>query len=93
MLTLTCLIKKEREQYASLCIELDIASCGHTKKEAFNGLKNAIETYLDYMASEGRTNEIYRPVPIADLKEFLFPNRTIAEQSLKAIPFEVEYAC
>ena len=63
MQSFTCLVKKEGNQYASVCVELDIASCGHTKKEAIKGLKDAIEAYLEYMISEGRENEIYRPVP------------------------------
>ena len=49
MKSFTCLVKKEENQYASLCIELDIASCGHTKTQAVQGLKNAIETYIEYM--------------------------------------------
>ena len=43
MPSFTCLVRREGNQYASLCVELDIASCGHTKKEAIEGLKNAIE--------------------------------------------------
>ncbi|MBU0567962.1 hypothetical protein KJ693_02735 [bacterium] len=92
MQSLTCLAKKEGNQYASLCVELDISSCGSTKKEAVQGLKNAIEAYLEYMVSEGRENEIYRPVPMNELKDFLFPEQTIYEQQLKAIPLEFEYA-
>jgi len=71
MQSFTCLVKKEGAQYASLCIELDIASCGTTKKEAVDGLKNAIETYLEYMISVNREDEIYRPVPMNELKDFL----------------------
>jgi predicted RNase H-like HicB family nuclease len=67
----TCFVKKEGNQYASLCLELDVAACGRTKKQALEGLKNAIEAYLDYMISEGRNDEIYRPVPMSDLKSFL----------------------
>ncbi len=92
MQSLTCLVKKEENQYASLCVELDIASCGNTKKEAIQCLKNGIETYLEYMVSEGRENEIYRPVPMKELKDFLFPEHTMSEQPLKAIPLEFEYA-
>jgi len=88
----TCLVKKEGNQYASICVELDLASCGHTKKEAIAGLKNTIEAYLEFMISEERENEIYRPVPMKELRDFLFPERTINEQSLKAIPMEFEYA-
>ena len=65
------LVKKEGRQYASLCVELDIASCGSTQKEAIQGLQNAMEAYLEYMVSEKRADEIYRPVPMEELKEFL----------------------
>ncbi len=71
MQSFTCLVKKEGNQYASLCVELDVASCGNTKKEAIEGLKNAIEAYLEYMISENRKNEIYRPVPMLDLSDFV----------------------
>ena len=92
MKSFTCLVKKEENQYASLCIELDIASCGHTKKEAVEGLKNAIEAYLEYMISEKREKEIYRPVPMNALKDFLFPEHTPYEKAFRAIPLEIRYA-
>ena len=68
---LACLLKKEGNQYAALCVELDIASCGKNKKEALEGLRDAAEAYLEYMIAENRRDEIYRPVPINELKEFL----------------------
>ena len=92
MQTFTCLVKKEGNQYASLCVELDVSSCGHTKKEAVEGLKNAIEAYLEYMISEGREDEIYRPVPMNELRDFLFSENNTHEQPLKAISLELEYA-
>ncbi len=92
MQSLTCLVKKEEDQYVSLCVELDIASCGGTKKEAIQCLKNGIEAYLEYMVSAGRKNEIYRPVPMNELKNFLFPEHTVHEQPLKALSLEFEYA-
>ena len=70
-MNLTCLIKKEGSQYASLCVELDVASCGKSKTEALDGLKRAIETYIEYMVSEGRQQDISRPVPMDELKGFL----------------------
>lgn len=88
----TCLVKKEGNQYASLCIELDIASCGATQKEAIRGLQNAMEAYLEYMVSEKRETEIHRPVPMDELKDFLFPGDAVLEQSLKAVPLEIEDA-
>ncbi len=88
----TCFIKKEGNQYASLCIELDVASCGRTKKDALDGLKRAIETYIDYMVSEGRQKKMYRPVPMNELKTFLFPQDEIEEKTFKAIPLSFQYA-
>lgn len=92
MQSLTCLIKKEGNQYASLCVELDIASCGKNKKESLDSLRDAAEAYLEYMIAENRRDEIYRPVPIDELKEFLFAGDEIAEQSFKAIPLVLEHA-
>ena len=77
----TCFIKKEGNQYASLCVELDVASCGITKKEALNSLKGAIETYIEYMVSENRIDEIYRPVPMDELRSFLFTEEDLGEKS------------
>ena len=89
---LTCFIKREGNQYASLCVELDVASCGRTKKEALDSLKDAIETYIEYMISEGQKKEIYRPVPMSELKQFLFPENDTEEKTLKAIPLTVQNA-
>ena len=88
----TCFIKKEGSQYASLCVELDVASCGKTKKEALDGLKRAIEAYIEHMLFEGRENEIYRPVPMNELKTFLFPEHGEEEKTFKAIPLSFQYA-
>ena len=92
MESFTCLIKKEADQYASLCIELDIASCGNTKEEATQELKNAIEAYLTFMIEEGRGDEIYRPVEMRELKSFIFPEDTRCEESISAISLDFEYA-
>jgi predicted RNase H-like HicB family nuclease len=71
VLRLTGLIKKDEDQYSSLCLELDVASCGRTKEEAITGLNAAIETYVNYLIEEGREDEIYRPVPQDAIREFL----------------------
>ena len=92
MESVTCLVKKEGNQYVSLCVELDVASCGRTQKEAVGGLRNAIEAYLEYMLSEKRGNDIYRPVPMGELRDFLFTQDIVSEQSLKAIPLALEHA-
>ena len=92
MQSLTCLVKKEGDQYASLCIELDVASCGNTHEEALQGLRDSIDTYLGFMVEEGRQDDIYRPVPMNELHTFLFPDEFAVEHTFKAIPVEVAYA-
>ena len=93
MQPVTCLVKKEGSQHVSLCVELDVASCGTTKKKAIEGLKNTIAAYIEYMTSQKRDKEIYRPVPMDELRNFLFPHGTTAdEQAVKAIQLEFEYA-
>ena len=49
----TCFVKKEGGQYASLCVELDVASCGRTQKDALNGLKRVVETYIEIWLPRG----------------------------------------
>ncbi len=71
MLRLTCLIRREGDQYASLCLELDVASCGRTREEAFRALQDAVEAYVTHLVAEGREQEILRPVPPEAIREFL----------------------
>lgn len=68
---LGCLLKREGDQWASLCPELDVASCGQTLEEAKQALKDAVETYILFMLEEGLRDEIPRPVSQADIQEFL----------------------
>jgi predicted RNase H-like HicB family nuclease len=75
LLNLTCSIKKDKDQYASLCLELDVASCGKTREEALAGLKATIETYVHYLVEEGRVDEISRSVPGEAIREFLLGER------------------
>jgi len=44
------------------------------------------------MVSEGRQKDIYRPVPMNELKTFLFPEDELEEKSFKAIPLSFQYA-
>ena len=93
VLKLTCMVKKEGNQYSSLCLELDVASCGKTKEEAIDGLKGAVETYVNYLVDEGRENQMYRPVPQDAIREFILSG---AERSklttVYAVPLEFSYA-
>ena len=64
--------KKNWNQYSSLCVELDVASWGITKKEALDNLRRTIETYIKYMIDDGHGNEVNRPVPMNELRKFLY---------------------
>ena len=93
VLRLTCLIKKDEDQYSSLCLELDVASCGRTREEAFEGLEATVETYVNYLVEEGREEQIYRPVPPDAIREFLLGE--VEERRLTtvyAVPLEFTYA-
>ena len=70
-LNLTCIVKPEEGQYSALCLELDVASCGDTEEEAIASLRDAIETYVVYMLEEGGEKELFRPVSLTALREFL----------------------
>lgn len=93
VLRVTCLIKKEGDQYSSLCLELDVASCGKTRGEAFEGLKAAVETYINYLIEEGREAEIHRPVPQEAIREFLVGEVEARKLvTVYAVPLEFSYA-
>ncbi|MEK6766354.1 MAG: hypothetical protein AABY49_09055 [Planctomycetota bacterium] len=62
------------------------------KRERLGGLRNAIAEYLEFMVSEGREDEVYRPVPMNELKDYLFPENNTIEQYLETISLEFEYA-
>jgi len=44
------------------------------------------------MLSEGRQNDIYRPVPMNELKSFLFPENETEEKTFNAVPLSFKYA-
>ncbi|RMG54066.1 MAG: hypothetical protein D6723_05835 [Acidobacteria bacterium] len=64
-------LNKEGNQFSSLCLELEVAFCGKTREEAFEGLKAAVETSVTYLVEEGRESKIYRPVPQEAIPGFL----------------------
>jgi predicted RNase H-like HicB family nuclease len=97
VLHLTCLIRREGDQYSSLCLELDVASCGRTREEAFRGLKSAVEAYVMYLVEAGRDEEIFRPVPPEAIREFLLGEGEVEVEERKlttvyAAPLEFTYA-
>lgn len=40
-------IRKEKEMYTAVCIEFDIASCGHTMEEAYKNVTEAVAIHLN----------------------------------------------
>lgn len=94
-LTLTAIVKKEGNQYSALCLELDVASCGSSPDKVLGGLRDAVETYVQYMIEEGREKEILRPVPIDALREFLMGEvapKKRSRSAFRAVPLEYAYA-
>ena len=49
-----------------------MASCGITKKEALDNLRRTIKTYIGYIFDEGYGNKINVPVPMNELRKFLY---------------------
>ncbi|MBI4786366.1 MAG: hypothetical protein HY782_04900 [Chloroflexi bacterium] len=94
-LILTGIIKREGNQYTALCLELDVSSFGGTLEKAITALRDAVETYVQYMLEEGREDATMRPVPISALREFLMGTTTPSKKShpaFRAIPLEYSYA-
>lgn len=72
MLELHILIEKEGDLYSALCLELNIASQGHSIHQAKKNIKEAIELYLEDVYEAGDEKEfIPRPAPVKEwLKYF-----------------------
>lgn len=49
---LKILIWKEGSQYVSRCLNVEVASCGSTRKEAQDNLYEALELYFEDSAQE-----------------------------------------
>ncbi len=65
-LILTCIVKKERGGYSSLCPELDVASRGDTIEEARKNLEEAITGHLQTAKQEGLFDEILERLGIKE---------------------------
>lgn len=51
-------IKREKEMYSAVCIEFDIASCGHTIEEAYSNVIEAVTIHLNDAQELGTLQEI-----------------------------------
>lgn len=74
-LTFTGIVVRDENSYASLCLELDVASQGETVIEAKNALAEAAALYLE-TAIENNLSYL-RPVPAEDDPRFTAPSEII----------------
>lgn len=42
-----CVVYREGSEFVSQCIDIDIASCGHSAASALSNLREALELYFD----------------------------------------------
>ena len=66
----TAVLKKSGSQYVALCLELGVVGQGPTRSKALRGLREAIDSYLQYAKVVDLPGS--RPVAIQQLHEFLF---------------------
>jgi len=59
---LTAVVWEEDGVYVSRCVELEVASCGDTPKEALAMLREAIDLYLENAETYGMLDEIAGPL-------------------------------
>ncbi len=55
---LSLLVRKEENQFVSWCPELDVSSCGDNIEEARENLFDAVELYVDTLATEGELLQV-----------------------------------
>lgn len=59
----TAAITSEGSLYVAQCLEVDVASQGHTEEEALENLREALELYLEGPASSRAPQIRYLDVP------------------------------
>ncbi len=59
---LTAMVWEEEGVYVSRCVELGVASCGDTPKEALALLREAVDLYLENAEAYGMLDEIGGPL-------------------------------
>ena len=64
---LTAFIQRERDGYAALCPELDIASQGETVEEARINLSEAVDLFLDAAVPEEIQRRLHTEIYITRL--------------------------
>jgi len=54
----TVAIWEEEDTYVSKCVELEVASCGDTPKEALENIREAIDLYMKNAEEYGMLDDI-----------------------------------
>ena len=65
---LTATILREGDQYAAVCQELDVATCGDTVDDACANLDDAITLYLNAIEANGTRERVFRDKGIVVLR-------------------------
>lgn len=65
---LTVIIEREGDGYFSLCPELDIASQGHTVREARENLREALELFFECASPEEIEARLHSEVYVTQLE-------------------------
>ena len=85
MFVFTGIIWKERDEYSTLCPELDVASQGKTDADAKENLLEAVSLHLEGSFEDGLPYS--RPVPPSE-----DPRNLLPAESLEVFKFKVDVA-
>lgn len=80
-------VTKEGEQYSSWCPQLDIASCGDSLEEAVEGLRDALELYLNTLKEKGEQEQVFkeRGIKIVSEDEPIIPTSFVKQYRQRVI--------
>ena len=85
-------IKREREMYSAVCIEFNVASCGHTPEEAYKNVIEAVTIHLRDAQELGTLEEILTEAGFEVPKEIAGDVTAQAAPVMLGAPFIAEVA-
>jgi len=84
MLDVHVLIEKEGDLYSALCLELNVASQGHTIAEADKNIREAIEIYLEDVYEAGDEKEfVPRSAPVKEWLKYFSKEAEALKKKIK----------
>jgi predicted RNase H-like HicB family nuclease len=86
----SAVLKKSGKQFLALCLELGVVGSGSSPAAAKKALLDAIESYLEYVKTEGLPEE--RPVSVKELHEFLYYDDLFKKKKDKMSVHVLKYA-